>query len=74
MACIPWLFARRLSSSFSEGARRCPRRQVQVCAVTLEVQRDAGLNFPNRQVVAVRLVMGGLSSSGGAAAVAPRGL
>ena len=52
MVSTPDLLPLRLSSRLSEGARRCSGRQVQVCAVVLEVKSDAGLNFPNRQVAA----------------------
>ncbi len=52
MASTLDLFPLCLSSSLSEGARRCPGRPIQVCAVILQVQSDAGLKSPNRRVAA----------------------
>ena len=52
MASMLNLFPLCLSFSLSAGARRCPGRQVQVCAVIPEAQSDAGLKSPNRYVAA----------------------
>ena len=52
MASTLDLYPLCVSSSLSEGARRYPGRRVQVCAVILEVQSDAGLKSSNRRVAA----------------------